>query len=317
MHAFARKVMAELKYFRRLSWWKQAGAAVIMVILGAVIRHLTFEINPLVPYLPILVLIIFMFRPWVAIGAAFLSAAISIHYFVVPLWEIRRLSAEWWAILVIYICTKTLMTILADALHKAYSDLDLIIGELNHRVKNTMALVQSIVAQTFKQTSDLGSFQEALKERLDGLSKSHSLLTEVKWNSVPLRQIIMTQLRDFSSHDEEACSINGQHILIHPSSIVTLGMIFHELMTNAVKHGALNPERRGRIHISWKVDQNGPLSISWEEDGQSIEQQSTQRGFGSRLLERLVTSVGGDLSVQYKPSGLSVCIQVSLDAVRA
>lgn len=315
MHGVARTVMEELKQFRRMPYWKQFGLATVLVILTAVIRHLTFEINPFVVYLPALVLIIFAFRAPVAYYSALLSAIIALHYFVIPLWQIENLSGEWIAIVVIYCCTKFLMAHLADALHKAYTDLDLIIGELNHRVKNTMAVVQSVVSQSARQSKDVQTFRDVLTERLGALSKTQTLLIETRWQPVSLRHIVEAQIKHYNTDDGQ-CSIDGEHLAVNTSSTTTLGMIFHELLTNAIKYGAFSPEYQGSVHVSWET-KDGLLSVIWQETGGPPVERPTRRGFGTQLLERLVSGLGGDLRMDFTPTGLVARVQVPLASVGA
>ena len=161
MHGVARAVMEKLKRFRRMPYWEQFGLATMLVVLTAVVRHLVLPINPFFLYLPALVLIIFAFRAPVAYYSAILSAGIALHYFVTPIWDIENLSSEWIAIAVIYCLTKFLMAHLSDALHKAYTDLDTVIEELNHRVKNTMAVVQSVVSQSARHSKDVQTFRRS------------------------------------------------------------------------------------------------------------------------------------------------------------
>lgn len=307
-----REVMQNLKFFRRMPYWQQFGIATVVVILGAVVRYLTFDINPLIIYLPFLVVIIFAFQPVVAVYSTLLSAAVGVHYFLTPLWNLENMSAEWIAIIVIYVTTKFLMTAMAHAMHRAYTDLDIISGELNHRVKNTMAVVQSIVNHTAKQVTEVEQFKEIVAQRLGALTKSHMLLTTTDWKSVSLRQIVEAQVSLLSPDAEEVVAIDGYNVKIVSSATVSLGMIFHELATNAVKHGALQSGCVGTVNVSWTVMQD-MLSIRWVESGGPPVEAPSRRGFGSSLLQRLVRSLGGDMTMDFAPTGLTAQIQFKTD----
>jgi len=307
-----RRVMQHLKVFRRMPYWQQFGIATVVIILGAVVRYLTFDINPLIVYLPFALLIIFAFQPIVAVYSTLLSAAIGVHFFLTPLWNLKSMSAEWIAIIVIYVATKFLMIVMAHAMHRAYTDLHLISDELNHRVKNTMAVVQSIVNHTAKQAAGVDEFKEIVAQRLGALTKSHMLLTTTEWKSVSLRQIVEAQVSLLSPDAEEVVAVDGHNVNIVSSATVSLGMIFHELATNAVKHGALKPGCGGTVHVSWNVGA-GMLSIRWVESGGPPVEAPTRRGFGSSLLQRLVRSLGGDVDMDFAPTGLVAQVQFKTD----
>jgi two-component sensor histidine kinase len=192
----------------------------------------------------------------------------------------------------------------------------LMIDELNHRVKNTLATVQSIAIQTARSAEDPRAFAQTFQSRIMALSHTHDLLTQRLWEGA--------ELRDVLRHETEAyglsrVSVMGPSVSLSPAQAVSLGMVFHELATNAAKYGALSvPE--GRVIIDWSLaDQHDRrLRIEWREvDGPPVAQPE-RRGFGSRLIERnLKHDLAGSLEIDYAPAGLAVEMTVSLDRTPA
>ncbi len=188
----------------------------------------------------------------------------------------------------------------------------LMIDELNHRVKNTLATVQSIAMQTARSHADPRTFAEGFQARLLALSHTHDLLTRSHWEGADLRAILE---HETEAHGPQRVSLVGQPVALGPAAALSFGMIFHELATNAAKYGALStPE--GRILVDWAVaDQTRPvLQLTWREiDGPPVAP-PTRRGFGSRLIERNVRhDLSGDANLEYATSGFTAEFMVPLD----
>lgn len=188
----------------------------------------------------------------------------------------------------------------------------LMIDELNHRVKNTLATVQSIAMQTARSHSDPRTFAEGFQARLLALSHTHDLLTRSHWEGADLRAILE---HETEAHGPQRISLNGAPVALGAASALSLGMIFHELATNAAKYGALSgPE--GRVLVDWGVaDQTRPvLHLTWREiDGPAVTP-PTRRGFGSRLIERNVRhDLAGEARLEYATSGFTAEFMVPLD----
>lgn len=191
---------------------------------------------------------------------------------------------------------------------RAEAHLRLLIDELNHRVKNTLAIVQGIAQQSFKDDVPPRQARAAFEGRLAALSEAHNLLTREYWSLVSMRQIIEDALRPHG----EACrfTLDGPDLTILPKTAISLALAIHELATNAVKHGALSrPE--GRIAVHWqRVHNDGParLSMRWEETGGPTVSAPSRRGFGTRMIERgLAAELGGSVKIEFRPEGL-VCV---------
>jgi PAS domain S-box-containing protein len=189
----------------------------------------------------------------------------------------------------------------------------LMIDELNHRVKNTLATVQSIAMQTARTNADPERFAESFQARLLALSHTHDLLTRSHWEGADLRDVLD---HETTAHGATRVLLNGPAAPLRPSAAVSLGMIFHELATNAAKYGALS-DPDGRVTVDWTVSQDGLLSIDWREIGGPAVAEPTRKGFGTRLMDRAVRhDLGGELTTNYDADGLSVVMRFPLEAGR-
>ena len=176
----------------------------------------------------------------------------------------------------------------------------LMIDELNHRVKNTLATVQSIAMQTARTHADPETFAEGFQARLMSLSHTHNLLTRTHWEGAELADILT---HETEAHGSTRILPNGPVVYLDSAQALSLGMIFHELATNAAKHGALQ-SGDGRVLVDWTVA-DGQVSLVWREiDGPPVVV-SEHRGFGSRLIERNVRhDLAGQSRFDYAPDGL-------------
>ncbi|MDB5447321.1 MAG: sensor histidine kinase [Phenylobacterium sp.] len=180
----------------------------------------------------------------------------------------------------------------------------LLLDELNHRVKNTLATVQAIAAQTLSATSDPAVFKQDFEARLMALSATHDLLTATSWRSAALTDVLRGELKPYGG---ERYRLAGPELDLAPAEALTLGLIFHELATNAAKHGALS-QPGGWLAVSWSLSSEGEartLDLLWQErDGPSVAP-PTRRGFGSRLIERSLGGAGAS-RLEFAAEGL-VC----------
>jgi PAS domain S-box-containing protein len=182
----------------------------------------------------------------------------------------------------------------------------LLIGELNHRVKNTLASVQAIVAQTLRSAPSMESFAELLRSRIFALARAHDLLTRETWTGATMADVAHSALEPWL--EGKQVEIKGPNVRLKPSQALSLSMALHELAINAAKYGALStPE--GRVVLEW--DNAGELLITWtERDGPPVSPPQRE-GFGSRVLNRaLAIELSGDVSVSYEPQGVICTIRV-------
>ena len=175
----------------------------------------------------------------------------------------------------------------------------LLMDELNHRVKNTLATVQAIAQQTLRGSATPEQFAEAFESRLLALSKTHNALTDSRWEGAGLWQILQQEL---SPYGAERVTLSGADVQLSARVALALGMVFHELATNAAKYGALSAG--GRLRVSWTMDADA-LLLEWRETGGPAPTPPTRRGFGSRLIERSITGeLQGSVMIDYAPEGL-------------
>jgi PAS domain S-box-containing protein len=191
-----------------------------------------------------------------------------------------------------------------------------LMGELNHRVKNTMAVIQSIASQTLGHASTLEEAREAFSSRLINLAKAHDVLTRESWQSANLADIVSDTVKPHAG-GENRFRIEGPNVRLAPSAALAISMALHELSTNAAKYGALSTED-GHVVIVWEIeDASGDrhLVLHWEESGGPPVAKPTRKGFGSRLIERaLASELGGQVHVEYRSSGLVCAITAPLPA---
>lgn len=188
----------------------------------------------------------------------------------------------------------------------------LMIDELNHRVKNTLATVQSIAMQTARTHEDPKSFAAAFQSRILALSHTHDLLTRSHWEGAGLRAVLE---HETLAHGVGRLTLNGPHVALSPPHALSLGMVFHELATNAAKYGAL-ASGEGRVMVDWRLtDQTSPrLEIRWRESGGAPIPEPERRGFGTRLIERNVRhDLHGTVHLSYPPEGFCAEISLPLD----
>lgn len=180
----------------------------------------------------------------------------------------------------------------------------LLVNELNHRVKNSLATVQSIAAQTLRSVTSPAFFREAFESRLIALSQTHDLLTRESWEGASLREVFDAELHAMAGEDRVTFDYSSD-LRLNPKAAVALGMGIHELATNAVKYGAFSvPD--GRVSVAWTLEPD-LLRLSWtERDGPPVTPPD-HRGFGARLLERgLAAELSGAVELTYDAAGL-VC----------
>ncbi len=190
---------------------------------------------------------------------------------------------------------------------RAEDHLKLLVNELNHRVKNTLATIQSIAAQTFRGDGASAQARAAFEARLIALSEVHTVLTATNWEGANLREIASRALAPFrsSAGQPERFGADGADVRLRPQAALALAMAFHELASNAVKYGALSTER-GRVTLGWALD-DGRLRIAWSENGGPGVSQPASTGFGTRLIEQgLARELDGEVHLDYRPTGV-VC----------
>jgi two-component sensor histidine kinase len=188
---------------------------------------------------------------------------------------------------------------------------DVVVAELNHRVKNTLAIVQSIAQQTFSTGRGLDAV-ESFEGRIQNLAASHDLLTEGDWLPTTIGEVIERALRPFYS--EAAFTIRGPAFSVLPKTAVSLSLGLHELATNAAKYGALTAAE-GHVVVEWWLLDDGSFKLTWTERGGPPVNAPKRRGFGTRMIETgLALELGGTVRITFCEPGL-VCEMTSNEAV--
>jgi PAS domain S-box-containing protein len=199
--------------------------------------------------------------------------------------------------------------------HRAETLRQLLLNELNHRVKNTLAVVQGLAAQSFKAGVEPDAAPRGFEGRLRALAAAHDLLTAENWVGASLRSVICEAVH--GAADPSRLSIDGPDLQLPPQTAVTLALAIHELSTNAVKHGALGGPQ-GRIHVGWTLapatgTETPRLRLEWVESGGPPVAPPTRRGFGSRMLEQgLAGELGGTVRLDFAEQGLRCHIDAPL-----
>ncbi len=240
------------------------------------------------------------------------AAGIAQSSLVGPLWRNLAITSALGAVL--------LLTGLAFAVRMATTIArgemlhDLLIEELNHRVKNTLAILQAIAVQTFQSASK--AEREKFEGRLGALAEAHNLLSKEKWRGSELQDVIGRVLQPYLLSNPERMRMSGPHVPLSPRLAVVLSMIVHEIATNAAKYGALS-NATGTIRLDWEITNEKArpeLRLIWAEAGGPHVVAPVKRGFGSRLIERSARDqLGGDATVDFLPRGVVYTITCSLE----
>jgi two-component sensor histidine kinase len=185
----------------------------------------------------------------------------------------------------------------------------LLLAELDHRVKNTLSRVQSMLAQSLRGARSMKEFARAFEGRIAATARAHGLLTRHSWRGADLRDIALQEL---APHAEVgSVQAEGEPVRLDAASAVSFAMAFHELTTNAVKYGALS-RPGGRVAISWRREA-GRLLLSWTETGGPPVEPAPRRGFGSLLIERgLAYELRGEARLEFLPEGVRCLVEAPL-----
>nr|WP_255500818.1 HWE histidine kinase domain-containing protein [Caulobacter sp. 17J80-11] len=191
----------------------------------------------------------------------------------------------------------------------------LLVDELNHRVKNTLATVQSLAFQTLRHTASPEAFRESFENRLVALARAHDLLTRRCWQGADVRDIVSRELDPWTDGAPERTRVEGPSVELTPRQAVALALVVHELTTNAVKHGALGAPD-GAVSVTWRreaEDDDARVFMSWAERGGPAVRPPERGGFGSTLIRRSVAGdLGGKAELTWAPEGLACTLEFPL-----
>ena len=199
----------------------------------------------------------------------------------------------------------------ADKLQK------LILGELHHRIKNTLATVSAIASQSFRAAPSIEIGQKAMEGRLTALGRAHDLLMQVSWASASLTHTFSSATEPYDSQGGRRFHFNGPDLRITSGAVIALAMTFNELCTNTTKFGALSVPA-GRVEIAWTIDEpKQRLHIVWTESGGPAVEPPTRQSFGTRMMKSLGQQLNGQVQLAYQPSGFIYSLDVPLGSVAA
>ncbi|WP_181708387.1 HWE histidine kinase domain-containing protein [Chthonobacter rhizosphaerae] len=202
---------------------------------------------------------------------------------------------------------------------KARAHQDLLMAELDHRVKNTLATIQALARQSSRGATDLEEYVRQFEMRLRSMALTHSLLTKNRWLGADLRQLLKEELAAYGDESSGRYRLDGANLALRPKATISLGLAVHELATNAAKYGAFSlPD--GHVSVRWSID-GGPaepmLTITWTETGgPTVGERPKRRGFGMTLIERtLALDVSGRAELRFEPKGLVCIVQIPASEV--
>jgi two-component sensor histidine kinase len=191
----------------------------------------------------------------------------------------------------------------------------LLTRELHHRIKNMLATVQAIAGSTARSVSSIEEFSKRFADRLFSMGRAHTLVTENAWEGASLSDLLRLELDPYDDGSNNRIRLLGPEVYLPADTALALGLGFHELTTNAAKHGALSVFG-GQVEVAWSrkvVEDSERLSLTWVERYGPPAAPPSRRGFGSQLLQRVLgTQVCGSVNVVYDPAGLQVEIHLPL-----
>jgi two-component sensor histidine kinase len=199
----------------------------------------------------------------------------------------------------------------ADKLQK------LILEEMHHRIKNTLATVSAIATQSLRTATSIMLARQAIEGRLMALGRAHDLLMQASWANASLTDVVRGAIEPFGGRNAGRFSVDGPDIAITSSAVITLAMTFNELSTNTTKFGALSVPG-GSVGIAWTIDDGTQrLQLIWTENGGPAVQPPTRKSFGTRMMESLGQQLHGKVLLDYRPTGFVYSLEAPLASVMA
>jgi two-component sensor histidine kinase len=191
------------------------------------------------------------------------------------------------------------------------------LGELHHRIKNTLATVSAIASQSFRAATSIEQGQKAMEGRLLALGRAHDLLMQVSWSNASLTHTFSGATEPYDSQGARRFHFNGPDVRITSGAVIALAMTLNELCTNTTKFGALsNPA--GRVEVAWTIDdEKQRLHLTWTERGGPSVHPPKRRSFGTRMMESLGQQLNGHVQLNYDPCGFVYSLDVPLASIIA
>lgn len=191
----------------------------------------------------------------------------------------------------------------------------LLLRELNHRVKNTLATVQALATQTVRHASEPRQFLEAFSARLQALGLAHGILSDNEWRGIALHELVRLEVKPLDDALRPRVGVSGPDIFLTPDQALGLGLVLHELASNALQFGSLSVAG-GKVDLSWAlggIEPDRRLMLRWSETGGPPVQAPTRHGFGSILIRRSLDKVlGSEVKLEFQPGGVQASITLPL-----
>ncbi|NML11917.1 GAF domain-containing protein [Sphingobium sp. AR-3-1] len=186
---------------------------------------------------------------------------------------------------------------------RAHEKQELLIAELNHRVRNILSLIRGLLSQTRGSARSVDEFIGTLESRVHALARAHDQITADRWSPARLYDLIEVESGAYLGERSDRVRLSGPNVLLTPGCFTVLALVIHEMLTNAAKYGALSDN--GSVTIDWRVDEDGSLLIDWTESGGPAVVAPTRRGFGSTVIERSIPyDLGGHAEINYRLAGI-------------
>ena len=200
---------------------------------------------------------------------------------------------------------------------KAAEKQELLIAELNHRVRNILNLIRGLVSQSRSGVADIATYTQVLDGRIQALARAHDQLTRRAWSPVPLLELIDTEIQAFLGGQGQRLKLSGAAPMLSPQAFSTMALVVHELVTNAAKYGALS-DNSGLVAVDMRIAAEGALTIAWRERGGPPVQAPTRQGFGATIIEKTIPyELGGAVDIRYAPAGFEADITIPARFVSA
>jgi CHASE1-domain containing sensor protein/two-component sensor histidine kinase len=206
---------------------------------------------------------------------------------------------------------------LQNATEKSLLEKELMLQEMKHRIKNSIARVLAIARQTANHSKDIDEFSASFASRLQAMAASQDMLTRSRWQKADLEQLLTIELEQVFGKNLEPGTLSGPPVQLDETTTQALGLTFHELATNALKYGDLG-RGKGGLKIDWQVNRTTrarrSLSLTWSEAGESALPEPESISFGTKLIDMNITrELGGTIRREFRPKGLRVEIEIPLD----
>ncbi|HRD47585.1 MAG TPA: HWE histidine kinase domain-containing protein [Caulobacter sp.] len=192
------------------------------------------------------------------------------------------------------------------ALEESEARQRLLLAEMTHRVKNTLATVLSISSQTARASASIEAYRQAFEARITALARTHDLLTGGAAEQADLRQVLQAELSPYAGSGGRLLTMEGEPVRLDAAVAVDLALVVHEMATNAAKYGAYSVD--GALEVTWRLADSGLVEVNWRESGVVIAPPD-RTGFGVRLITRLLRAHGGDLESEFREDGLAASLR--------